>query len=325
MRYKNVVFWVLFLLLVSMFSGCSEVEKDNFVIGISPWSSSPDNQQNIQGFKKALADQGFMENIDLYYIEQNAQADIERQLDIAENFQEQEVDLIYSLSTQGTLIMKAILKDTPLVFSSVPFPVETSLIGSLEQSGNNLVGTRNYVPAVRQFRHFLKILPEMRSLAFVSRVGSVSSFFQKEEFKLFLEDKNIDLIAVEAVDTVDLKEALASVIDKVDAVYTPCDALIQEGGDKIVVDLATQAGKPVFSCSREVVDKGGLLSVTADQESIGYQAGLHAAKILKGARPTDLPTRSSTEDDVIINQVTARKLNLEIPGLLLAATDEVIG
>ena len=98
------------------------------------------------------------------------------------------------------MIIKGTAKEIPIVFSIVTYPVESGVIASLESSGNNLVGTRNYVPASRQYRHFSKIVPDMKKIAFVRHLGEPNSAFQKEEFSVFLEAKGISLVDVEAFD-----------------------------------------------------------------------------------------------------------------------------
>ena len=110
-----------------------------YTIGISPWGPLDVYEESIEGFKEGLALNGFIEGENVEFIVRSAEFDLEKQIDIADEFVREDVDLIYSITAQGTLILKATIKDKPIVFNAI-FPVETGIIDSFGQSGNNCVG-----------------------------------------------------------------------------------------------------------------------------------------------------------------------------------------
>ncbi|MCJ8273093.1 MAG: hypothetical protein MJK04_27295, partial [Psychrosphaera sp.] len=134
----------LVLLCCLLLSVVQPVLAKDYKIGLSVWSDYPDS---VSGFKQALAEHGFKEGINVEYLLRNAHANAAKQTKIAEEFKNAKLDLVYSLTTPGTIIIKQALSSaTPIVFSIVTYPADAGLIESLDYSGNNLVGTSNFVP-----------------------------------------------------------------------------------------------------------------------------------------------------------------------------------
>jgi putative ABC transport system substrate-binding protein len=132
-------------------------------IGLSVWSGYP---RSIAGFKEAMVEGGYVEGETVTYLHRNSGANKKRQRSIAEEFRDKGVDLVYSLTTPGTIIVKEVLPDTtPIVFSIVTYPADSGLIESFEYSGNNLVGTSNYVPIKNYVDLLRTILPQARVVA----------------------------------------------------------------------------------------------------------------------------------------------------------------
>ncbi len=288
-----------------------------FTVGISQWNSDPDYETNIQGFKAGLAQKGFYAGKNIRYIQKNPYGKIENQIDILQAFVDEKVDLIYSLTTPGTLIAKGVTSKIPIVFSIVTYPVETGVIQSLVSSENNLVGIRNYVPAVRQYYYFEKLFPDTKTLAFVHHRGEPNAEIQLREFKDTLKTRHISVIDIAAVDLDDLQEQLQSQRNKVDALYMACDTLIQNGGDGLVIAWGQTNKKPTFSCLGGGVVNGALYGDVVDVFKIGRIAGDKAALILSGASPTNINTESFYEDHILINKKTADEFNIIIPKVLL--------
>ncbi|HLC74399.1 MAG TPA: ABC transporter substrate binding protein, partial [Candidatus Nanoarchaeia archaeon] len=171
--------------LLILLGGC-----DMYTIGISPWGPLDVYEESIEGFKEGLALNGFIEGENVEFIVRSAEFDLEKQIDIADEFVREDVDLIYSITAQGTLILKATIKDKPIVFNAI-FPVETGIIDSFGQSGNNCVGIAANSPVNNQYDYFYQLLPDMKSIAFLHYEGEPNSEIQKNEFLLFFAQKGI--------------------------------------------------------------------------------------------------------------------------------------
>ena len=298
--------------------------QDVITIGMAQWVSNPEYEKNLKGFKDQLAEKGYVEGQNVQFIVKNSEANKNKQRTIIRSFLDKEIDLIYTLTTPGTLIAKDIIHDIPIVFSIVTYPVEVAMIESLEHSGNNLVGTRNYVSPSKQYYIFERLYPDTKTLAFVHRKGEPNSVIQYNEYKKLLENRDITVLDIAAVDLDDMRVQLTSTMGTIDAMYSACDTLIQSGGEEIVIELSKRYKKPNFTCNKDGVLKGALVGNVADFYTIGRISGEKAALILRRAEPTWIQTESPREDYILVNTKTARELGITIPKDILQSAKEII-
>lgn len=296
-----------------------------FKIGISQWNDNPKFVEIVRGFKKGLEINGFQEGKNITFIEKNPNSNIEKQINIIQFFVKEKVDLIFTLTMQGTMIAKGITNQIPIVFSAVIYPQKANLIASLRSSGNNLVGTRNYIAPTRQFYLFQSVYPNTKVLGFVRRKREHGSSIQYEEYKEMLDQQHIKIIDIAAIDAEDLLQQLQSQKDKYQALYLACDTLMHNNGGKVATDFSIKNKIPSFSCEKENVQQGALMGYVVDSYSIGKLAGEKAALILQGAEPSWLHTEAPLQGQLIINATTARLLGAEIPPEVLQRANEIIG
>lgn len=329
MKGKTIILIVIIIITVIGFyfwqlrSQTTEEEK-MITIGIGQWVSNPEYERNIQGFKDGLAEQGYIEGQNIIFIIENPEADKTKQREIIQSFIDKKVDLVYSLTTPGTLIAKEMIQDTPIVFSIVTYPVEANVISAIESSGNNLVGTRNYISVVRHYNAFEKIYPGIKTLAVAHRKNEPNSVIQEQQFKELLTPKGIIVIDIAAQDLDDLRYQLQNRAQEIDAVFSTCDTLIQGGGEEIVIEFSKQFKKPTFTCNKDGVLKGALMGNVADFYTIGKLSGNKAGLILNGAKPSSLLTESPFEDYLLVNIKTAQEIGIDIPQYVLDDTEEII-
>ncbi len=330
MKIKIGLCSYLIILSFIFVSGISNAWAGKVVtVGVARWGSNPSFGFSIDGFKKGLADNGYIEGDNIRFVIKNPENDLKTQREIIGSFISDKVDLIYSLTTPGTVVAKDMTgkmdNPIPVVFSICTYPVESNLIASLESSENNLVGTRNYVPFPQQYYVFERLYPDTKSIAVVRRVGELNSSNQFKEVKMLLEGRGIKVVDVAAVDLDDMHNKLQAVISSVDSVFSTCDTLTHSvGGEEIIVALSKKYKKPSFACNKEGVLKGHLIGNVGDFRAIGEISGEKAALILKGAKPTWLETESPRENYIILNQTTADILNLDVPDDILETVKEIV-
>lgn len=306
----------------------NSTEEEIATIGIARWAGNPEFDRSVHGFKEGLAENGYVEGKNVRFIIRNPETDLDRQREIIESFIRTGVDLIFSLTTPGTLVAKELtnqMKDPiPVVFSICTYPVESNLIATLKSSNNNLVGTRNYVPFSQQFYAFERISPHTQSLAVVRRKGEPNSTSQFKEVKALLGERGIRVVDIAAVDLEDIRRQLEANIETVDAVFSTCDTLTHSGGDDIIAEQCIRYKKPSFACNKEGVLKGNLIGDIGDFNAIGKISGEKAALILKGAKPAWLTSESPRGNYIILNQKTATAIGLDVPQELLDISKEII-
>jgi len=329
---KKTIMMVIVIIIVALIgfwkvplTGEAAHEKKMFTIGVARWGSNPEFTRNLEGFKAGLAEKGYVEGENVIFIIKSPETDMEIQRQIIQSFIDKKVDLIFSITTPSTVVAKEMTSEIPIVFSVCTFPVESDLIASLENSGNNVVGTRNYITVERQYNQFEKIYAGTKVLAFVHRKDEPNSEAQYLEMKVLLKEKGIEVIDIAAVDLDDMRAQLESVIEVVDSMFSACDTLTHSpGGEEIIVSLSKKYGKPCFACNKEGTLRGSLMGNVADFYAIGKLSGIKAGLILNGANPSSLLTESPVEDYVIINTKTAKEIGIEIPQYVLDEADEIV-
>ena len=200
MKSKIALIFAITLLLGfsgNLTTAQTEVDaQDRLVkIGIARWVESNSFDENIEGLKESLREYGFIENVNIEFIEKNSNADKTKQREIIQEFIDQDVDMIYSLTTSGTLIAKELTQDIPIVFSIVTFPVDAKIIDSFESSGNNLVGTSNFVSVEKQV-DLIYDISHAKKIGFLHRQGEPNSEIQFQQMKQYSQSKGIDVIEI---------------------------------------------------------------------------------------------------------------------------------
>ena len=328
---KKLVFGILMaVLLVGIvfisvkMSTQTKTEEKILTIGVARWNSESNYGDNLDGFKDGLAEQGFVEGKNVKFITKNPESDLETERQIIESFVEAKVDLIFSQTTPGTLVAKKVTQTIPIVFSIVTNPVESGVIEALESSGNNLVGTRNFIPVQRQYNQFERVYSSTKTLAFVHRKDEPNSVSQYNQMKEFLAPKGIEVVDIAAVDLNDMRTQLEDSIKNVDSLFLACDTLINVGGEEVVIEISKKHKKPNFAGLKGSVVKGALMGNIADFYIIGKISGRQAALILGGAKSSSLLTESPGEDYLVINTKTAAEIGITIPQYVLDDAEEII-
>ncbi len=308
---------LLFILFVTLYIFLwHPIHPTFYKIGISSWNNNAENNEIINGFKDGLAEYGFREGNNVQLIIKNPNSNIENQINIIQSFIDDKVNLIFSLTTPGTLIVKGMTKNIPIVFSGVTYPVEIGIIASLNNSANNSVGTLNYISAAQQFNALEKLYPNIKAIAFVHHKGDPDSQIQLQEFKNLLNLRNIVVWDMPAIDVDDIHQKLLA-IKEYNAIYSACDTLMQEGGGTFIAKYSLENKIPNFSCNRDDVQNGALMGYVANSYDLGKLAGNKAALILRGADPSWLQSEAPKQGILIINMATAKILGTKIPADIL--------
>jgi putative ABC transport system substrate-binding protein len=157
----------------------------------------------------------------------------------------------------------------------------------------------------------------------MANVGAPGAVLQMREFHGAARSLDLEVIPLEIRRTEDIAPALESLKGRADALYVPGDALVDLNRVRINT-FALVVRLPTIFVQREFVEAGGLMSYGVNFLDLHRRAADYVDKILRGAKPADLPVEQSTRFDLVINLVTARALGLTIPPTLLARADEVI-
>jgi len=300
------VFSFIFMLL------CPRSLATDYTIGLATWSGYP---QCVQGFKDALSTRGLVEGKQLTFIQGAIGGDKILQRKVANKLKKQNIDLVFSLTTPGTTIIKEVIPtNTPIVFSIVTYPADSGLIESFEYSGNNLVGTSNYVPLFHSIDLLLAVLPTTKSVAIFHRNGEPNSKIQTANLSRYFKKKAIKVTDVSVENIKELKMKATALINEVDVFITTTDTLMQGGGELALIELSLTHKMPILSANKKGIEQGATFGVVADFYQLGNMAGEMAAHILLDkALPESIESKLQEPASYLFNKHSINKLGINIP------------
>jgi len=285
--------------------------------------------QNHAAFLQGLRDLGYVEGRNVVIEYRDPAGKAERVPTLAAELVALKVDMIVAAYTPYALAAKQATKTIPIVFVSLD-AVSTGLVASLARPGGNLTGVSALLPD--SVGKCLELLTQA-----VPRVGRIAVLWQRgaspnaEKNMLTAAEEagralRVQLKFVEARGPADLERAFAEMAKaRVDAltVLPTNTVLIRER--RRIVDLAAKHRLPaVYSLTEFVVDAGGLMAYGANVPDLYRRLAVYVDKILKGAKPADLPVEQPTKFEFVINLKTAKALGLTIPPSVLGRADEII-
>jgi putative ABC transport system substrate-binding protein len=248
----------------------------------------------------------------------------ERVAEIAAEFVRLKVDVIV---TNGPAVatLKQATSVIPIVFAVALDPVGGGLVASLAQPGGNVTGqsTQQSDLAGKRVELLRDVVPRLRRLAIILNVGYPSAVLEMGEVQAAARALGIEVATLEIRRAEDIAPAFTALKGQVDALYVVVDALVVANLARINI-LAVGARLPTMFNTRAYVKAGGLMSYGPNLSDLFRRAADMVDKILRGAKPADIPVEQPTKFDLIINLTTAKALGLEIPPTLLARADEVI-
>jgi putative ABC transport system substrate-binding protein len=277
-------------------------------------------------FADGLRDLGYVDgqNIRIEYLSSDGR--YERLPGLAADLVRHKVDVIVAPAVQNVMAAKQVTQTIPIVMVSVGDPVGNGLVASLARPGGNVTGTSFLTSALvgKQLELLKQITPHVSRLAFLVNPANPGLPLALEEAKAAAHSLGVQLQAVEARRPADLERAFAAMTrERAGAFFVPWDGFFLVHLARIV-QLAAKTRLPAMYGHRGYVDAGGLACYGPSARESFRQAAVYVDKILKGAKPADLPVEQPTKFELVINLKTAKALGLTIPPSLLQRADQVI-
>jgi len=236
------------------------------------------------------------------------------------------VDAIVTAGTPAALAVKNATTNVPLVMVAVGDPIGTGLVPSLARPGGNLTGLSSIAPDLegKRLQLLREVTPALSHVAMF--INSLNPFHisSMEQARAAAQAMGIKLQLHDIRKSEDLDDAFTAIRkERPDALLILADRVFLHNRERIV-DFANEQRLPNVSAYKELVEVGGLMSYGPSYEDMHKRAAIYVDKILKGAKPADLPVEQATKFQLVINLKTAKALGLQIPDKLFALADEVI-
>ncbi len=281
----------------------------------------------VAAFRQGLSETGYVEGQNLTIEYRWAEDREDRLPALAADLVGRKVDEIMTSGSLGAaLAAKSATSTIPIVFPAVSDPVENGLVASLARPGGNLTGFSPFqfdlMP--KRLELLTELVPQARVIALLVNPDDPRNEGLIRDLPEAARTKGVQLQILKASSESEINVAFTSLVQlQAGALLVGTDSLFLSRREQLVA-LASRHAVPAIYAWRELAASGGLISYGASIPALYRQAGIYAGKILKGAKPADLPVQRATTFELVVNLKTAKALGLAVPQALLARADEVI-
>lgn len=313
--------WLSGIVLVgALIAGAATAAAEPIKIAIANFGEHPQLNASIVGFKKALADNGFVEGKDVVYTESNTSFDASLVPQMIAKLQSDNPKLMYTITTPVSQIAKKALAGSgiPIVFSAVTDPVAAKLVPSWDAGDVGMTGATDLQDIAAVMAFTKKLLPNAKRFGVPYNPGEANDVALLDKVKQAAPAAGFEVVAVGVDNVNDIQQRIASFAGKADVIYTPASNLLQPA-IAAVSAAARQAGIPIVNSDDAAVRNGVVpASFAVNYEQVGENAGKIAAKILKGGDPkTIAPSRPAYEDHApLINTTVLKAFGADVPASL---------
>ena len=325
----GVVFTIT-LALAGLFSpGAAVAQQGAKVARIGVLATDPSANSVREAFIQGLRDLGYVEGRNILIEYRYSEGHLDRFPAFAAELVALKVDVIVAPGTPAALAAKQATRTLPIVFVAVADPVSSGLVTSLARPDGNLTGSSLLFPElVGKCLELLKqAVPKVTRIAVLRQHGPIPERSENKSLKeaeAAARALGIRLQSVEVRRPADLEKAFAEITTARAAGLTVFGGTMLIAQRRRLVDLVAKTQLPAVYHVREYVDAGGLMSYGPNFADLFRRAATHVDKILRGAKPGDLPVEQPTRFELVINLKTAKALGLTIPQSVLARADHVI-
>lgn len=268
------------------------------------------------GFIQALADNGYVDGENIQIDWKNGNGDTNNLTTIAEQFANDNKDLVLAIATPAAQAMASKTTTIPILATAVTDFEVAGLVESNEKPGGNISGTTDMNPISEQMDLLFQLCPDTKTVGFLYNSSEDNSRLQIEKAKEYLDAKGVAYTEKTVSSQNEVQQATQSIISECDAIYLPTDNIFASSMP-IVKDITVSAKIPTFCGESGMVENGGFATLGITYPGLGYQAGEMAVQILEGkANISEMPVVGSSEFEYCINKEVAEALGIEIPAEL---------
>jgi ABC-type uncharacterized transport system substrate-binding protein len=317
---------IIFMGFVLLSVPLAEAQQPTKIPRIGVLLSTPTVEQYVKSFREGLEGLGYVEGKNIILYSRHGMGKLELYPQLAAELIGLQVDVIVTGSTPASLAVKNATSTIPIVMAAVADPLAAGLVASLARPGGNVTGLsmRTSELSGKRLQLIKEIVPEVRQVAFIWNPANSSNRAAWAETREVARVLAIKLQSIEMQKLSDLDVAFQSLNrNRVDALSVILDPFIRIQSTRIL-QFVTKARLPAIYEAREIVIAGGLMSYSTDLLELYRRAATYVDKILKGAKPAELPIERTARAELIINLKAAKQIGLSMPPEVLQRADKVI-
>jgi ABC-type uncharacterized transport system substrate-binding protein len=320
-----MVVWLVGLALASVRFAVAQQQTKVYRIGVLSNATAPEVLPLWEAFRQGLRDRGWVEGKNVVIEYRWAEGRVERFPSLAAELVSLRPNLIVTVSTLGARAAKQATSAIPIVMVYVGDPVEEGLVASLAQPGDNVTGL-SFFAGPEIVGKYLELLKEA-----VPKVSRAAVLFHQATHPVFLREAQaaaqalaVKLQPLEVRSPNDLEDAFAAMTRGRANGLVVLPHPFTFAHARRIADLAAKKRLPAVYGFRESVEAGGLMAYAANAPDMFRRAAVYVDKILKGAKPSELPVEQPTKFEFVINLKTAKQIGVTIPPNVRARADKVI-
>jgi putative ABC transport system substrate-binding protein len=295
------------------------------VVGFLGANTLSTQKSSTDAFVQRLSELGWTDGRNLIIEYRWAEGRFDRIVSLLADLVGMQVNVIFTHATQNVIAAKQATSVIPIVFAAAGDPVGNNLVASLARPGGNVTGLslQSIDLAGKRLSILRELDPGLHRLAFLANVDNPNSPREAVELQALARPLGVDVMTSQIGRADDIAPAIEALEGRAEALYVQTDPLMNTNRARIN-ELALDAGLLTMSGFREYVEANGLTSYGPNFPDLFRRGADYVDKILRGAKPGDLPVEQPTKFDFIINLKTAKALRLTVPPSLLARADDVI-
>ena len=275
------------------------------------------------GVQAALKEAGYESGKNLKWQYQSAQGKTGTAAQIARKFVGDKPDAIVAIATPSAQAVVAATKSVPVVYSAVTDPVAAKLVPSMEPSKTNVAGVSDVLALDKQIELIKQVVPGAKRIGMVYNPGEANSMVVVKELQKLLPSMGLTLVEAAAPRSVDVSSAARSLIGKVDVIYTSTDNNVVSAYEALV-KVGQDAKIPLVASDTDSVKRGAIAALGINYRDLGEQTGRMVVRILKGEKPGEIKSETSSKLELFVNPGAAEKQGVKLSDALIKSAAQVV-
>jgi putative ABC transport system substrate-binding protein len=295
-------------------------------IGFLGGSSASAYASFVEAFQQALRDLGYIEGKSFVIEHRYGDGKLERLPELAAELVRLGVDVIVVSGARAISQVKSATRTIPVVMTTIEDPVTMGIVDSLARPGGNITGLTNLAPELsgKRLELLKEALPKTSRIAVLWPPDATGAVVTFKETVAAAGALGVPLQSLEVRSSKDFDNAFRAARTERAGALIVLQSALTNAHRKLIMDLAVKNRLPTMCTQKEYIEAGGLMSYGVDTRDLYRRAATYVDKILKGAKPADLPVEQPTKFEFVINLKTAKQIGLTIPQSVLYRADKVI-